>query len=64
MSHPIYDILMRWLETEQCAFDAEARDDWPWDTQHPAQSDAGTDSAPTPQWEQIDDAYGEPQTSS
>lgn len=64
MSHPIHDILMRWLETEQCAFDAKARHDWPWDMQHPARSDAGTDSAPAPQWEQIDDAYGEPQTSS
>ena len=29
MRHPIHDILIRWLETEQYAFDEESQEYWP-----------------------------------
>lgn len=29
MRHPIHDILIRWLETEQYAFDGASQEYWP-----------------------------------
>lgn len=56
MAHPVHEILRRILGTEQFAFDAGARDFWPWERQAGSAAgpdEAGADEEPS----QFDDVY-------
>jgi hypothetical protein len=51
MSHPIHDLLLRWLGTEQCAFDADTtvhENYWPSE-RLPVVPDFGDADEPEPQ---------------
>ena len=55
MAHPVHEILRRFLETEQFAFDAGARQIWPWERNGAGRpsADESEDEEPT----QFDDVY-------
>jgi len=65
MPHPIHDILLRWLGTEQCAFDADTtvhENYWPSERLPVLPQAEYTDRALN-QWEN-DGGYGEPEPQS
>jgi len=56
MAHPVHDLLRRFLGTEQFAFDAGARDIWPWERRArsaPGPDETEADDGPN----QFDDVY-------
>lgn len=44
MRHPVHDILIRWLETEQYAFDPASQEYWPPGSWPEGRDDGGRDS--------------------
>jgi hypothetical protein len=64
MRHPLHILLMRWLDSEQFAFDSSARELWqsaPWPSHA---DDAGSRSGREPRSSRIDGAYRESEASS
>jgi hypothetical protein len=49
MRHPVHDIFLRWLETEQYAFDGASQEYWPPGCRAPRGEDSGGDFGESPQ---------------
>lgn len=49
MRHPVHDILIRWLETGQYAFDGASQEYWPPGSRTQGGEDGGTDVSDRPQ---------------
>lgn len=49
MRHPIHDILIRWLETEQYAFDGASQEFWPPGSRALCDESSGGDFGERPQ---------------
>ena len=49
MRHPVHDILIRWLETEQYAFDEESKEYWPPGSRAQGGEDHSSDFGESPQ---------------